>query len=557
MEGRRHRPDATLTVWGGARGGSQTEHKNMATLKGEVQRRRTFAIISHPDAGKTTLTEKLLLYGGAIHQAGSVKARRAARHATSDWMELEKQRGISVTSSVLQFSYRGMEINLLDTPGHKDFSEDTYRTLAAADSAVMLIDAAKGVEPQTRKLFEVCRLRGIPIFTFVNKMDRHGRDPLDLMEELEEILGIRSCPINWPVGMGKDFRGVYDRHNRAMNIFDASSHGETAIEAHQLDVESPELASILGRREHEELIENVELLDVAGDEFDLERVQAGELTPMFFGSALTNFGVQLFLDAFVDMSPGPVGRDSNHGLIQPESDTFSGFVFKIQANMNPAHRDRIAFFRICSGRFERGMSTHHVRLGRDINMADAHQFMAQERKHVTEAYAGDIVGLYDTGLFRIGDCLVKGGPKDLRYSELRTFSPEHFARVTVKKVLRRKQLDKGLLHLAQEGAIQLFRPLVAGMVEPIIGAVGVLQFEVLKYRLAHEYNVEVELRPMPFGCARWIEGDDIDFDGFNRRESTACVMDHHDQPVLLLRNEWALQWIQQDHKHLTFHAFAP
>ncbi len=527
-------------------------------LSKEVARRRAFAIISHPDAGKTTLTEKLLLYGGAIHQAGSVKARRAARHATSDWMELEKKRGISVTSSVLQFNYRDMEINLLDTPGHKDFSEDTYRTLAAADSAVMLIDCAKGVEPQTRKLFEVCRLRGIPIFTFINKMDRHGQDPLDLLAELEEVLGIRSCPINWPVGMGKDFRGVYDRLTQTMALFGADdSHGEAAIEAHKLSVDDPELAKMLGARAHEELMEGIELLDVAGDEFDLERIRAGELTPVFFGSALTNFGVQLFLDHFVDMAPNPAGRVSNHGEIEPDSETFSGFVFKIQANMNPAHRDRIAFMRICSGKFERGMSVHHSRLGRQINLADAHQFMAQERKHITEAYAGDIVRLYDTGLFRIGDCLVNNGPNDLTYKELRTFSPEHFAKVQVKKVLRRKQLDKGLLHLSQEGAIQVFRPYFAGMVEPIIGAVGVLQFDVLKYRLAAEYKVDVELHTMPFSCARWIQGEDFDPAAFTRRESTTCVYDQYDRPVLLLRNEWALQWIKQDNENLEFLAYAP
>ncbi len=530
----------------------------MTDLRQEVQRRRSFAIISHPDAGKTTLTEKLLLYGGAIHMAGSVKARRASRHATSDWMELEQKRGISVTSSVLQFSYAGKEINLLDTPGHKDFSEDPYRTLAAADCAVMLIDCAKGVEPPTRKLFEVCRRRGIPIFTFINKMDRHGHDPLDLLAELEEILGIRSCPINWPVGMGKDFKGVYDRHQKVMALFDAdASHGETAIEAHKLAVDDPELARLLGRGAHEKLVEDLELLDVAGDPFDLDRILDGRLTPVFFGSALTNFGVQLFLDAFVDMAPPPATRISTIGPIEPDSETFSGVVFKIQANMNPAHRDRIAFLRICSGRFERGMDVYHPRLGRSITLADAHQFMAQERRHIAEAFAGDIVGLYDTGLFRIGDSLVKNGPNDLTYAELRTFSPEHFARIQVSKVLRRKQLDKGLHHLCQEGAIQLFRDFDAGMVEPIVGAVGILQFDVLKFRLEAEYNVDVTFKPLPFACARWVKGEGFDPHAFQRRETTACVYDLYDRPVLLMRNEWALQWLKDDHKGIEFLAFAP
>jgi peptide chain release factor 3 len=526
--------------------------------KEQTSRRRTFAIISHPDAGKTTLTEKLLLYGGAIHQAGSVKARRAAKHATSDWMELEKQRGISVTSSVLQFSYRGYEINLLDTPGHADFSEDTYRTLAAADAAVMLIDVAKGVEPQTRKLFEVCAMRGIPIFTFMNKCDRFGLAPLDLMENLEEVLGIRSCPINWPVGMGNTFRGVYDRARKTMALWDAGgTHGEEAIEASHMDALDPRLAAMIGTREHEQLIEEIELLDEAGDALDLDLVRAGKLTPIFFGSALNNFGVQLFLDSFLEMAPEPTARESNHGVIDPNSEMFSGFVFKIQANMNPAHRDRIAFFRICSGVFERGMSVHHVRLGRPIQLADAHQFMAQERTHVTEAFAGDIVGLYDTGTFQIGDCLVKDGPRDLLYDELVTFSPEHFAKVWMKVALKRKALDKGLAHLAQEGAIQVFRDYQSGLVEPIVGGLGLLQFEVIKYRLAAEYNVDVELRPLPFSCARWVVGEGFEPARFHGREATSCVLDLHDRPVLLLRNEWALQWIGQDWPGLEFLAYAP
>ncbi len=532
----------------------------MSDLSTEVGKRRTFAIISHPDAGKTTLTEKLLLYGGAIHQAGSVKARRAARHATSDWMELEKQRGISVTSSVLQFHYRDMEINLLDTPGHHDFSEDTYRTLAAADCAVMLIDVAKGVEPQTRKLFKVCRMRGIPIFTFVNKCDRFGKEPLDLMEELEEVLGIRSCPMNWPIGQGKEFKGVYDRRKKQLATFDGvGNHGEAAIQASYLPDEGDAIQKVIGEKLNEQLEEELELLDIAGDAFELDKVLNGELTPMFFGSALTNFGVQLFLDAFVDIAPPPTPRKSTtRGLIQPGDETFSGFVFKIQANMNPAHRDRIAFLRICSGKFERGMSVYHTRMKRDIKLADAHQFMAQERKHIVEAYAGDIVGLYDTGTFQIGDCIVsQGGPKDLEYDELETFSPEFFAKVTMKVALRRKQLDKGLHHLAQEGAIQVFRPYMAGMVDPIVGAVGQLQFEVLQHRLKAEYKVDAKLMHMPYSCARWVRGEGFDPTRFHGRESTSCVYDLKNRPVLLLRNAWALNWIKEDYPNLEFLEYAP
>ena len=524
----------------------------------EVQRRRTFAIISHPDAGKTTLTEKLLLYGGAIHLAGSVKARRNARHATSDWMELERQRGISVTSSVLQFEYQGLAINLLDTPGHKDFSEDTYRTLAAADSAVMLIDCAKGVEEQTRKLFEVCRLRGIPIFTFVNKMDRHGREPLDLMEELEEVLGIRSCPLNWPMGLGSQFKGVYDRRKRAMFLYDSQGrHGESMVDAQEARPDDDRIRGMLGETAHEEFMEEIELLDVAGDPFDRERVLAGELTPMFFGSALNNFGVEQFLSDFIDISPPPTPRVSSVGEIAPDSETFSGFVFKIQANMNPAHRDRIAFLRICSGRFEAGMGVYHPRLGRQIQLADAHQFMAQQRTHVTEAFAGDIVGLYDTGTFRIGDSLVQDGPKELRYNELRRFSPEHFARVKTQKALRRKQLEKGLKHLADEGTIQVFRSFRDEVVDPIVGAVGVLQFEVLKYRLKAEYGVEARLEQLPYTCARWVRGEGFEPEKFVGRESTSCVMDRDENPLLLLRNEWALQWIKNDYPKIEFFAYAP
>jgi len=530
----------------------------MSKLTQQVERRRTFAIISHPDAGKTTLTEKLLLYGGAIHLAGSVKARRAQRHATSDWMELEQQRGISVTSSVMQFPYKGLEINLLDTPGHKDFSEDTYRTLAAADCAVMLIDVAKGVEPQTRKLFEVCALRGIPIFTFINKMDRFGHPPLDLMAEIEEVLGIRTCPINWPVGMGREFRGVYDRRAGVMALHDAdATHGESAIEHHEVKPDSPELAQLLGKAVHEQLMEEIELLEIAGDPYDLDRVRAGKLSPVFFGSALTNFGVELFLDAFIEMAPSPIARTSNVGVVEPDDERFSGFIFKVQANMNPNHRDRIAFMRICSGTLETGMNVFHDRLGREVQIKDARQFLAQERVAVDEAVAGDIVGLYDTGLFRIGDTLAVGQPADFHYDELRRFSPEIFARVRLNKVLKRKALEKGLRHLADEGAVQLFESWNDNDVEPILGAVGQLQFEVLKYRLEAEYKVDVTFDALPFTCARWVDGASFDPRKFQGREATTCVKDKDGRALLLLRNEWALNWIKQDYKDLKFFTYAP
>lgn len=516
-------------------------------LSTEIRRRRTFAIISHPDAGKTTLTEKLLLYGGAIRLAGSVKARRAARHATSDWMEIEKQRGISVSSSVMQFNYNGFAVNILDTPGHQDFSEDTYRTLTAADAAVMLIDAAKGVEPQTKKLFHVCRMRGIPIFTFMNKLDRQGRDPFELLEELEQVLGIRSCPMNWPVGMGSDFHGVYDRENGHVELFDGGDHGQKQVTSQTSGPDDPRLEGIIGPALQQQLQEEIQLLDVAGDPWDHDRFRRGELTPVFWGSALTNFGVRPFLEYFLRLAPPPTARESDQGVVDPESHRFSGFIFKIQANMNPAHRDRIAFLRICSGKFERGMSVRHVRLGKEVKLSQPQQFMAQERTIVDEAYAGDIIGLFDPGIFNIGDTLVEGEP--IRFHGIPTFSPEHFARVTVRDAMKSKHFQKGVQQLTEEGAIQVFTPATPGSQDPILGAVGELQFDVFQHRLKAEYGVDVELTRLPYELARWVEGDGYSARSFFGTDNLP-VTDKEGRPVLLFRNEWSMRYVTQQREHL-------
>jgi len=500
----------------------------------EVEKRRTFAIISHPDAGKTTLTEKLLLFGGAIREAGSVKARKASRHATSDWMEIEKQRGISVTSSVMQFDYNGHRINILDTPGHQDFSEDTYRTLTAADSAVMLIDVAKGVEPQTIKLFQVCSKRGIPIFTFINKLDREGQSPFDLMEEIERVLGIRSVPMNWPIGMGRDLCGVYDRMKNQVELFNGKDH--STIEVRKVgDYNDPIIREMAGDFMTDQLIADLELLDVAGDPFDFEKVSRGELTPVFFGSAVNNFGVQTFLENFLQLAPKPAPRKSVDGIIEPTNEKFTGYVFKIQANMNPAHRDRIAFLRICSGRFDRGMAVKHVRAGKDIKLSQPQQFLAQDRDIVESAYPGDIIGLFDPGIFRIGDSLSQGG--SVEFDELPTFSPEIFAKVTVKNALKHKQYQKGIDQLTEEGTIQVFR--TTGFEETILGVVGQLQFEVFEYRMRAEYGVEIQLHRMTYQFARWIVDDKIDPSKF--RINSTLVKDKKDNYVVLFENEYAMR----------------
>ncbi|MFZ5470372.1 MAG: peptide chain release factor 3 [Myxococcota bacterium] len=524
-------------------------------LEKEVARRRTFAIISHPDAGKTTLTEKLLLYGGAIHLAGSVKARRARRHATSDWMELEKERGISVTSSVLQFPYKGHAVNLLDTPGHQDFSEDTYRTLAAADAAVMLIDAAKGVEPQTKKLFQVCRLRQIPIFTFVNKLDRYGRAPLELMDELEQVLGIRAYPMNWPIGSGPEFRGVYDRGSKVVHLFEANqSHGETQVHERKVPLGASDLVAVLSEAERAKLAEDIELLDVGGDEFSRQKVEQGELTPMFFGSAMTNFGVRPFLDAFLELAPPPTPRKANTGLIQPTRPRFSGFVFKIQANMDPAHRDRIAFLRVVSGRYTKGMSAFHSRLGKEVRLAKPSQFLAAERTAIEDAWPGDVIGLFDPGQYRIGDTLAEGD--DFSFEGVPRFSPEHFAIVRAKDPLRRKQMEKGLEQLAEEGTVQIFQQLQMGMKDPVVGVVGALQFEVLQYRIEHEYGAHILLDRLPFSHARWVVGafDPKSFDWEGNRQT---VQDRDGLPLVLFRDDWALRHAEEKHPELKFLSAAP
>ena len=454
----------------------------MADYVKEIEKRRTFAIISHPDAGKTTLTEKFLLYGGAINLAGSVKGKATARHAVSDWMEIEKERGISVTSSVLQFEYDNYCINILDTPGHQDFSEDTYRTLMAADSAVMVIDGSKGVEAQTRKLFKVCAMRHIPIFTFINKMDRDAMDIFELLDDIENELGIATCPVNWPIGSGKAFKGVFDRNTRKVLLFSDTEKGTKEGQELELALEDPQLDKILDSGQKEKLLEDIELLDGASAEFDQDLVSAGELSPVFFGSALTNFGVETFLKHFLQMTTSPLPRRADIGVVDPMKEEFSAFVFKIQANMNKAHRDRIAFMRICSGKFTAGMEVSHVQGGKKLRLSQPQQIMAQDRKIVEEAYAGDIIGVFDPGIFSIGDTICMPGRK-LQYEGIPTFAPEHFARVRQMDTMKRKQFVKGIEQIAQEGAIQIFQEYNTGMEEIIVGVVGVLQFDVLKYRL--------------------------------------------------------------------------
>ena len=505
----------------------------------EVSRRRTFAIISHPDAGKTTMTEKLLLYGGAIRLAGSVKARKAGKHAVSDWMEIEKQRGISVTSSVLQFEYDNYCINILDTPGHQDFSEDTYRTLMAADSAVMLIDGAKGVEAQTIKLFHVCKMRGIPIFTFINKMDRAAKNPFDLMKEIEDVLGISSYPMNWPIGTDGDFKGIYDRQKKLIELFDGGNHGTSFVNSTTGSCDDEAFAKTLGDYYHGRLMEEIELLDMAGEEFDPGRVLSGQLTPVFFGSAMTNFGVLPFLLEFIKMAPCPQARLAGETIVDPVETPFSGFIFKIQANMNPAHRDRLAFMRICSGKFEKGCEAFHGQGEHKVKLSQPTQFMAQERSIVEEAYAGDIIGLFDQGIFHIGDTLSSTDSK-LKYDDIPTFPSEHFARVTFKDSMKRKQFQKGIQQLTQEGAVQAFKQLDIGVETLIIGAVGVLQFEVLQYRLEAEYGCPISISIMPHHYARWIVSPVADPRRLQLPSQTIIAEDDRGDVVLIFENEWSV-----------------
>ena len=512
----------------------------MSNLVEEISRRRTFAIISHPDAGKTTLTEKFLLYGGAIAQAGVVKGKKNSRAATSDWMEIEKQRGISVTSSVMQFQYEGFCINILDTPGHQDFSEDTYRTLMAADSAVMVIDGAKGVEPQTRKLFKVCAMRHIPIFTFVNKMDRESKDPFDLLDEVERELGIETYAMNWPIGSGKDFQGVYDREHGSLLFFSGVS-GKKRADKQEVDLYDPVVAELLdSQQKHQQLIDDVELLS-AGREMDLEAVQAGQLSPVFFGSALTNFGIEPFLEAFLKLTPPPLPRVADCGTIDTFSPDFSAFVFKIQANMNKAHRDRLAFMRICSGKFQRDAEYYHVQGGRKMRLSQPQQLMAAEREIVDEAYAGDVIGVFDPGIFSIGDTITTPGKK-FRYSGIPTFAPEHFCRVSAKDSMKRKQFVKGTEQIAQEGAIQIFKVPNSGMEEVIVGVVGTLQFDVFQYRMKNEYGVDLRMEMLPYEEIRLIDSYPGELGDMNLGSDAELLEDYRGRNLLVFSSYWAIDF---------------
>ncbi len=523
-------------------------------IRSEIQRRRTFAIISHPDAGKTTLTEKLLLYGGVIQLAGAVKAKRGRANAVSDWMEMERERGISVTTSVLQFPYHGLQMNLLDTPGHADFSEDTYRTLHAVDGAVMLLDCAKGVEAQTKKLFRVCRHRAIPIFTFVNKMDRPGREPIDLVGEVESVLGIGVFPITWPVFRSGVFRGVYHRLSKQVYLFDERRAGSSAGQGRDVapfritGIDDPLLETELGTDGYKLLRDEIELLEIAGDEFDRARFRSGETSPMFFGSAINNFGLEAFLGEFCELMPAPSSRMATLGPVLADQPEFSGFVFKVQANMNRAHRDRVAFVRICSGCFQRGMKVHHVRSGREMRLANPTQFVAQERSVVDEAFAGDVIGVFDPGIFEIGDTLTSGAK--FEFDKIPSFAPEHFAHLVSLDPLRRKQLARGIEQLAKEGAVQLYRSPGKRAGDMILGAVGQLQMEVTKHRLKEEYGAEIRLEPLGYQLARWAfpkNGRPLNMDALHRACNGLVVIDVRDRPVVLFEREWSVELAQ---KHL-------
>ena len=524
-------------------------------LENAVQQRRNFAIISHPDAGKTTLTEKLLLYGGAIHQAGAVKARQAQRKATSDWMEMEKQRGISITSTVLQFKYQDFQINLLDTPGHQDFSEDTYRTLAAADNAVMLIDVAKGLEPQTRKLFEVCRLRSLPIFTFINKLDRPGREALELLDEIEKELGLPTYAVNWPIGMGDRFKGVFDRQKREVHLFERRDHGSKVAQETIMKLDDPRLEKLLERELYAQLQEDLELLHELGGELDLEAVHAGQMTPVFFGSAMSNFGVELFLENFLKYALEPGGRNSSLGILEPTYPEFTGFVFKLQANMDPKHRDRVAFVRVCTGKFEKDMVVSHARTGKTVRLSRPQKLFAQDRESIEEAYPGDVIGLNNPGVFAIGDTIYNG--QKLEYEGIPCFSPELFSYLKNPNPSKFKQFQKGIQELREEGAVQIMYSLDEFRREPILAAVGQLQFEVVQFRMLSEYGVETTLEGLGYSLARWVAGGWPAIEKAGRVFNTLTVKDNWDRPVLLLKNSWNLQQIMGDHPELKLTAIAP
>lgn len=521
-----------------------------STLHDEVARRRTFAIISHPDAGKTTLTEKFLLYAGAIDLAGSVRARASRRQATSDWMELEQERGISITSTVLQLDYHGYRLNLLDTPGHRDFSEDTYRVLMAVDSAIMVLDSAKGIEPQTKKLFEVCRLRHIPILTFINKLDHDGRDPFDLLDEIERVLGLSAAPLNWPIGSGPTFQGVYDMRTQAVLRFEKTQHGAYRAPVQLSDLDDPTLTALLGEAAHMQLREEIDLLAGAGAAFDQDQFLAGNVTPVFFGSALNNFGVEPFLAALLELAPAPGPRVSNQGVVAPTDVAFSGFVFKIQANMDPKHRDEIAFLRVCSGRFEKDMMVQHPRLGRAIRMNRPHRLFARERETVEEAYPGDVVGLSNPGLLAIGDTL--STERGVVFAAIPRFSPERFGILQLRDITRHKQFHKGLEQLEAEGVIQVLHDGEGIRREPIVAAVGDLQFDVVEARLATEYGVTTTIERLGHVAARWVDGDPAALARVRWPVQSIRTRDRDDQLVVIFSSEWELNYCMREHPTLVF-----
>ncbi|WP_017302846.1 peptide chain release factor 3 [Spirulina subsalsa] len=527
----------------------------LTELEQAVNIRRNFAIISHPDAGKTTLTEKLLLYGGAIHEAGAVKSRRDQRKVTSDWMAMEQQRGISITSTVLQFEYDGYQINLLDTPGHQDFSEDTYRTLAAADNAVMLIDAAKGLEPQTRKLFEVCKMRSLPIFTFINKLDRPGREPLELLDEIEQELGLKTYAMNYPIGMGDRFQGVYDRATQSIHLFERRSHGSKAALDTTIKLGDPRLEDLLDQDLYYQLKEELEILDEIAHDFDLAQVHAGKMTPIYFGSAMTNFGVELFLQSFLQHALKPESRHSSLGDIPPTYPDFTGFVFKLQANMDPKHRDRVAFVRVCTGKFEKDMTVSHARTGKNVRLSRPQKLFAQGRESLEEAYPGDVIGLNNPGVFAIGDTIYNG--KALEYEGIPCFSPEMFAYLKNPNPSKFKQFHKGITQLREEGAVQIMYSTDDFRRDPILAAVGQLQFEVVQFRMLNEYGVETHLEPLSYNVARWVEGGWEALDKVGRLFNTITVKDSWNRPVLLFRNEWNLHQVLADHPKLILNSIAP
>jgi len=518
-------------------------------LREEIARRRTFAIISHPDAGKTTLTEKFLLYGGAVHLAGSVTAKKNQRSTTSDWMELERKRGISVSSTVLQFEYQGFAVNLLDTPGHQDFSEDTYRVLTAVDAVIMVIDAGKGIEAQTRKLFEVCRRRGIPIFTFMNKCDRPTMEPLALLDELENVLGIGAYPMNWPLGTGTFFKGVFDRQEKQVHLFERTPGGKYRAAVAIKNLQDDFVRSVVDEQVYAQVVEEVEMLEMAGATFDLQKVLAGEITPVFFGSAINNFGVQLMLDTFLRLSAPPAARQVNGRTIPPDAENFSGFVFKIQANMDPKHRDRIAFIRICSGKFMRDMNVVHVRTGKKIRLSSSHKLLGQERETADDAYAGDIIGLVGHSEFTIGDTLSE--QPDIVYNEIPRFAPECFAYLHNPVTSNYKRFRTGLDQLLQEGVVQSFELKDSLQNVPLLGAVGPLQFEVVQARMEAEYNAETRLESAPWTICKWIDVPEDQLGALVLPNGLRIAFDKDRQPVILVPSDWMLNFFREKNPKVT------